>query len=294
MAVVTGEAQGVDMSVMRLKAVLVKLIYQYNVDPVSLLMLRLGFALPFYLVILHIDHKRTVDFEKPSRLNYIQLILFGILGYYLASYFDFLGLQFIKAGLERIILFSYPTIVILLSWIFLKRKASLKQIVAIIITYLGIYICFQGESDFSGSREEILKGCFFVFCGAICFAAYVVGTEYLIPKFGTIKFTGYAMLIATITITIHYSIVKDASVLDLHPNVYLLSLLMATVCTVIPSFLVSHSIKIISANNFGVIASLGPISTIIMAFFILGETLEPIQLGGALIVISGILVISKK
>lgn len=277
-----------------LKAVLAKLIYTYEIDAVSVLLFRMVFALPFYIAVLLIDQRKNPLEIKPQGLDYLKLMLFGLLGYYLASLLDFMGLQYIKAGLERVILFIYPTIVILLTWIFLRKKPSNKQILAILVTYVGVFICYQGELSSSLDSGLVVRGCLLVFLAAVTFAAYLVGTEYLVPKFGAIKFTGYAMIFACTAVISHFLIVADVSPFGYHPMVYVYSLIMAIFCTVIPSFLVSISIKEIGANNFGIIAALGPITTIVLAFVILHESLTFIQLIGAFVVMGGILIVSRK
>ena len=126
------------------KAVMVKMAYQFNIEAVPLLLLRMVFSLPVYAAMAVI--KRPVNPESIEKKDYLWLILFGILGYYLASYFDFLGLVYIKASLERIILFVYPTLVLLISWVFLKKPITKVQLFAILITYIGIIITFYALS----------------------------------------------------------------------------------------------------------------------------------------------------
>ena len=220
------------------------------------------------------------------------LAFFGFIGYYLASYFDFVGLIYIKASLERIILFLYPTIVLLLNRLFLKQPITKIQALAIGLTYIGIVITFSGEVSISGSDTYI--GGFFILLSAITYASYLVGSGWLIPKFGAIKFTAYAMIVSCICVFIHYGITSNINLLSFSWETYFLGFLIAVFATVIPSFLVSNSIKIISSSNFAIVAGIGPISTIILATIFLNESLTLLQLFGALIVIIGILIVSLK
>ncbi len=272
------------------KAVMVKMAYQYDVDAISMLLLRMVFAFPFYLVITVLYRKK--DTTKKSTTDWFWVLFFGFLGYYLASYFDFVGLTYIKASLERIILFIYPTLVLLLNKLFLKQKITKPQIFAIAVTYLGIVIAFWDEVIISG--EETLLGGFFIMLSALTYASYLVGSGWLIPKFGVVQFTAYAMITSCICVFVHYSITNETDLLSFSWEVYVLGVLIAIFATVIPSFLVSASIKIISSSNFAVIAGVGPISTIILAAIFLQERLTLLQLFGALIVIAGILVVSLK
>ena len=164
------------------KAVMVKLGYQFQVSSLHFLLFRMLFAAPIYILIaLYYKPKHP---KKIKRKDFIWVAFFGFIGYYLASLFDFIGLQYISAGLERIILFIYPTLVVLISWLLLKEKLRRKQGLAILITYVGVVITFWGEIQF-GSSKTILGG-FLIILSALTYASYLVGSGWLIPKFGVI------------------------------------------------------------------------------------------------------------
>lgn len=273
------------------KAVMVKLAYQYEVDAVTVLFFRMLFSFPFYIVIALLNRKNKEDVAL-VRNDYLWLAFLGFVGYYLSSYFDFVGLIYIKASLERIILFLYPTIVILFNKIFLRQPITKNQIFAIVLTYLGIVIAFWNEVAISGT-DTYLGGIFILLC-AITYAAYLSGSGWLIPKFGVIKFTAYAMIVSCVCVFVHYGIANKIDLFNYPWQVYILGLLIAIFATVIPSFLVSMSIKLISSSNFAVIASVGPISTIILAAIFLNERLTVLQLFGAFTVIIGISLVSLK
>ncbi|UMB54567.1 DMT family transporter [Lutibacter sp. A64] len=272
------------------KAVLVKLAYQYNVSAIHLLLFRMLFALPFYILIAFYVKPQNPNIIK--KVDFLWIVLFGFIGYYLASYFDFLGLQYIKAGLERIILFVYPTLVLLISKIVFKTIISLKQLLAILITYFGVLIAFWGELNFESSN--VILGGFLVFLSALTYAIYLVGSGWLIPKFGVVPFTAYAMIVSTICVLIHYLVIDRTSIFEYSYQVYVLGFLMAVLSTLIPSFLVSLAIKKLGASNFSIIGSIGPISTIILAYIFLGEKLSFLQFIGAFVVILGIGIVSSK
>jgi len=272
------------------KAILVKLAYRYEVDTLELLLFRMLFSVPFYIIILlFIQQKRK---QVPHQKDLLWIILFGFLGYYMASYFDFLGLNYIKAGLERIILFIYPTIVVVLGYLFFKDKISRRQAIAIGITYLGVLITFWNEVDFTGNKT--LWGGFLVFLSAVTYASYLVGSGWLIPKYGVLRFTCYAMLVSTCCVILHYSFNGDWKLWDYPFPVYLYGLLKAIFSTLIPSFLVSESINRLGASHFSILGSLGPVSTIILAYIFLGEQLTYVQLLGMLVVIGGVTYLSLK
>lgn len=272
------------------KAVLVKLAYKYNITSEHLLLFRMLFSLPIYLVFA--VYKKPLQKEKIRKIDYVWILFFGFVGYYLASYFDFLGLQYIKAGLERIILFVYPTLVIILSWLFFKKIITNKQLFAILITYIGVIVTFWGEVQLESTN--IALGASLIFLSALTYAIYLVGSGWLIPKFGVITFTSYAMIVSSMCIIIQYIIFDRQDIMSYPLELYLICIIMAIFSTIIPSYLVSAAIAKLGASDFSIIASLGPVSTIVLAYFFLGENLSYIQILGAVVVILGVYVISNK
>lgn len=271
------------------KAVMVKLAYKYNVDAISILLLRMLFAFPFYIFIALYNKRKTKTTTLKVK-DYIWLVFFGFVGYYLASYFDFVGLIYIKASLERIILFLYPTLVLILNKIFLKKKITKVQVLAIGLTYFGIVIAFWDELAVTG-KSSIIGG-IFILLSALTYASYLVGSGWLIPKFGAVQFTTYAMLVSCVCVFLHYSFITHLELLSFPWQVYVLGLLIAVFATVIPSFLVSKSIEMISSSNFAIVAGVGPISTIVLASIFLNESLTLLQCFGAIVVIVGIVIVS--
>lgn len=272
------------------KAVIVKLAYQYDIDAVSLLLLRMLFALPLYVIIAFV--KRPKDANALTPKIYIWIIGLGVVGYYLASLFDFLGLQYIKASLERVILFIYPTIVLLISSIFLKKKITHRQMLATALTYVGIIVAFALE--FTLKSEGLLIGGALIFLSALTYASYIAGSGWLIPKIGATVFTSYAMIVSCICVLIHYAFVGDFNLMNYSMEVYGLGVAMAILCTVIPSYLVSYSIKMIGAPSFAIVASFGPISTILLASYFLGEVMHWGQWLGTILVLVGVFFVTKK
>lgn len=270
------------------KAVMVKLAYKYQVDSVTLLLFRMIFAFPFYVIIAFYNKPKLSNNLKQK--DYLWLIFFGFIGYYLASWFDFEGLRYLKAGLERIILFIYPTLVVLISLVFFKKKITKTQLLAILITYIGVFITFWQEVSLSA--ENIALGAFLIFMSALTYASYLVGSGWLIPKFGVITFTAYSMIVSTICVIVHYCFVGNFDFFNYPKQVYFLGIAMAIFSTLIPSFLVSKAIQNLGANVFSIFGSLGPVSTITLAFFFLGETINYIQIIGMCIVIIGVSVVS--
>jgi len=272
------------------KAVMVKMAYTYQIDHLTLLLFRMVFALPVYLVIA-LKNKPAKELNITKK-EYAWLFVFGFLGYYLASLFDFMGLQYLKAGLERIILFIYPTIVVLISWVFFRKRITNAQTLAIVITYAGVFITFWEELGVE-EGDSVYYGAFLIFLSAVTYASYLVGSGWLIPKFGTVTFTAYAMLVSTFCVVVHYLFQGNLEVFHYPKEIYYLGIGMALFSTIIPSFLVSAAIERLGANTFSIFGSLGPISTIILAYFFLAEQISWLQILGILVVIMGIAVLSK-
>lgn len=274
------------------KAVLVKIAYRdYDIDAISLLLFRMAFALPIYLIIAVVISRKKRTYQL-TRKDYIQILTLGIAGYYLASLFDFIGLQYITASLERLVLFIYPTIVVLIGMIFFKEKISQKQVLALILTYIGIVIVFMGNVDITSQRDLWIGSSLIFFC-AITYAIYFVGSGQLLPKIGTWLYTSYVLTVSCVAVILHYLIHNKGVVnLDYPMGVYIIGFLMATFATVIPTLITSEAIRIIGASNSAIIASVGPISTITLAYFFLNERLAPVQFFGGLLVLGGVVFIS--
>lgn len=273
------------------KAVMVKLAYRYDVDPVSLLVLRMLFSLPFYVVILLVSGTKSTPGKVTNR-DWLLLVFLGIVGYYGASYFDFSGLKYITAGLERLILFIYPTIVVVISSVLFKKPVTAKQVFALVLTYGGIL--FVALHDISLEQGQTLKGSILIFLSALTYAMYLVGSEKLIPVLGTVRFTVYAMIISTIAVIFHNLLLEGVSVFHLKPEVYGIALIMAVFSTVIPSFFISEGIRLIGSGPASIVGSIGPVSTIVLAFIFLGESINLYQIIGTVLVLAGVLIVSSE
>ena len=272
------------------KAVMVKIAYTYSIDHLTLLLFRMGFALPFYLLIAFWN--KPLHPNEIRKKDYLWILFFGFIGYYLASLFDFMGLQYLKAGLERIILFIYPTMVVLLAWFFFKKRITKVQALAILITYIGVLITFWDEVAVNDASTVL--GATLIFLSALTYASYLVGSGWLIPKFGVVQFTSYAMIVSTLCVMLHYLAVKGFHLSSYPTDVYLLGLAMAIFSTLVPSFLVSAAIGRLGASTFSVFGSLGPVSTIVLAYFFLDERISLLQVFGMIVVIGGVSLVSRK
>ena len=276
------------------KAIFVKLAYrETDVDAITLLALRMIFALPFFLLSAawSSNQKSNIRFTLKQ---WFAVACIGCLGYYISSLLDFLGLQYVSAGIERLILFIYPTLVLLMSFIFFKVKINIIQWLAVFITYAGLMVAFWGEVNYEEHPEKFYTGVVLIFICAITYAIYIVGSGRLIPTLGAAKFNSYAMSFASIAVIFHFLISNDNSLFNLNMDIYIYSFMMAIIGTVVPSYLVAEGIRRVGSNNAAIIGSVGPVSTIVQAYFFLQEPIHLVQLIGTTMILIGILIISKK
>ena len=251
------------------------------------------FSLPFYLVAAFIVSNKETNVRLTGR-RWVYILLLGIFGYYLSSLFDFIGLQYVSAGLERLILFLYPTFAILINAIVFKQKMSRAQIIALLLTYAGIMIAYLGELRLDADHPGFLWGSFLIFLCAITFSVYIAGSGRIIPIVGAAKFTAYAMLIATGGIFIHFLFAGRIASLGQGMSLWWYGILLALVATVIPTFMISEGMNRIGSSNVAIISSIGPVSTILQAWMILGERIYTGQIIGTVLVIVGVLLIGRE
>ncbi len=276
------------------KAIFVKLAFNHTkVDAVTLLTLRMLFSLPFYLVAAWLGSKKE-SINAITAKQWFYILLMGFLGYYLSSLFDFIGLQYISAGLERLILFLYPTFAILINTFIFKSKLSRLQVIALLLTYTGIGIAYFGELRIDTFNKEFYFGSFMVFLCALTYSVYLVGTGRIVPKVGVTRYTAYAMLAATVGIFVHFIATRSIGTIVFTPTLVGYTIALAIIATVLPSFMISNGMKKIGSNNVVIITSIGPVSTIIQAHFVLGEPIFAEQVIGTLLVLVGVLMIGKK
>lgn len=276
------------------KAIFVKLAYRdSSVDTISLLALRMLFSLPFFVVAAGLSSRKESNVKFTTR-QWLFVALVGCLGYYVSSFLDFVGLQFVSAGIERLVLFIYPTFVVLISALIFKEKVNIRQKLALVITYAGLLIAFVSEASINVDGPDFYFGAGSILLCAVTFALYIVGSGKLIPSIGSVKFNSYAMSFACVGVLLHYFISSDRSLFDWSGTVYGYSFAMAIISTVIPSYLVSISLNRIGANNTAIIASIGPVSTILQAYYFLDEKISILQGVGTIFILIGVLMISWK
>ena len=271
------------------KAILVKLAYLYHVDAITLLALRMVFAVPFFIGVAVWSRLRHA--APLNRHDWMLVLGLGLIGYYLSSLFDFLGLQYITAGLERLILFLYPTMTVILTAVLYKRPVSGKVRAAMALSSAGIALVFLHDVGIKQGGSVVL-GSTLVFCSTLSYSSYLVGAGHAIKRIGATRFTAYAMIVASAACLLQFVVLRPMSALELPLQVYELSIAMALFSTVLPVFLLAYAIRRIGSDITSLIGSIGPVSTIAMAYVFLHESLSLLQIFGSSLVLIGVLMVS--
>jgi len=284
------------------KAIIIKKAFQTtSVDALTLLTLRMLFSLPFYILAAIWTARSSAAAGGARRSaapgmnaqQWLWVIVLGILGYHLSSYLDFVGLQYISAGLERLILFLYPSFAVLINSLAFRQKISRIQLWALLLTYTGIGIAYFGELKIDTGNAHFYWGSFLVFLCAVTYAFYLAGMGRIVTVLPPSKFTTYSMLVAIGGVFLHFLVRGWVSGSFKVPagshDLWIYGILLALLATVIPSFMLSEGMKRIGANNAAIVTSIGPVSTILQAHFVLGEPIFAEQVLGTLLVIAGVL-----
>jgi len=279
------------------KAVLVKLAYSYShqLDAITLMLLRMAISLPFFLIVALWSAHGSAKANDAQRLNgkdWLMIFGLGLLGYYVASFLDFAGLQYISASLERLILFLYPTFVVLFTAAGQRKAINRHQALALILSYAGMILVFA-DNMAAMTSSGLLLGSALVLASAVAFAFFLMGSGMMVKRIGSARFTAYSMTVACLATGLHFVAQHGVELLDLPGKVYWLALIMAVFSTVLPAFFMNAGIHRIGAGPASIISSTGPIGTLALAFLLLGETLTPAQLAGTVLLLIGVYVVSR-
>ncbi|BET25107.1 drug/metabolite transporter (DMT)-like permease [Limnobacter thiooxidans] len=275
------------------KAIVVKLAYAYPVDASTLLAMRMLLSLPLFLGALIFTTLREKNAAKMTIKDYGLITLAGLLGYYLASLFDFMGLQYITAGLERLILFTYPSIVLLISCAIKQRWPEPWQLMCMALSYVGLAVVYGHETVLLGDNTAL--GVLLVFVSAVCYASYLIVGERLLKRLGTIRVTAMATLVSATAILIQINLQQPISIiLDQPLPVWGWSLVNAVFCTFVPVFSVMTAISLIGAPRVSQLGMIGPIATIALGTWILKEPFTIWHAAGTALVILGVALLSMK
>lgn len=276
------------------KAILVKLAYAAApIDPLTLLALRMLYSAPFFALLAGWAGRaqRTQPIEPG---DWRRIAVLGLVGYYLSSLLDFIGLQYITASLERLVLFLYPTIVVVLSAIFLGHPITRRSVAALVLSYAGIALAVRHDIRMSGEPLTIALGSGLVFASAITYSIYLVGAGPVIARIGSARFIAWVMLLSTIYLGIHFAIARPLAALAAPLRVQALCAAMAVFCTVLPTWMMAEAVHRMGAGNASLVGSLGPVFTLGLGAMMLGESVSAVQLVGVVLVLVGVIMVSRR
>ncbi|KQB56585.1 MULTISPECIES: DMT family transporter [Acidovorax] len=270
------------------KAIIVKLAYRHGVDAVTLIMYRMLFALPIFAVMAWWASR-----GKPplTRKDWLGVLGLGLTGYYLASFLDFAGLAYISASLERLILYLNPTLVVMLGWVLYRRSITWGQAVGMLISYCGVVLVFGHEANLQGTNAA--WGTLLVFLSAVSYAIYLVYSGEMVRRLGSLRLVGLATTVACLLCLLQFVVLRPFSAAVVAPEVIWLSVLNATLCTAAPVLMVMMAIERVGAGMTAQTGMVGPLSTILMGVWILGEPFTVWVAAGTALVITGIFVFTQ-
>jgi drug/metabolite transporter (DMT)-like permease len=271
------------------KAVVAKLLYRYHIDAVTLIAFRMLFSLPVFAAVAIWKMRTAPPLSNTDRWRIVGL---GLVGYYLSSYLDFLGLQHISVGLERLILFLTPTFVLLANVLVFKRRIGKAEWAALALAYAGIVLVFV--HDLAGGSGSTILGSLLVLGSAIAYALYLLGTGEMVRRIGSLRLVAYAMCVSSVACIGQFFLLRPASMLVQPAEVYWLSLVNGVFCTIFPVFMTMAAVQRIGAATASQAGMIGPVSTLFLGALILGEPVTGVQLAGTGLVLVGIYLLSLK
>lgn len=270
------------------KAIIVKLAYRHGVDAVTLIMYRMLFALPLFLLLSWWAGRGRAPL---TRRDWMTVIGLGFCGYYLASFLDFAGLAYITASLERLILYLNPTLVLALGWLLFRRKVRRGQLLALAVSYLGVLLVFGHEVTLAGG--DVALGAALVFGSAVSYAVYLVYSGEEVKRLGALRLTGLATTVACLLCIAQFFLLRSVSAMAVAPEVIWLSVLNATACTFAPVLMVMMAIERIGATLAAQTGMIGPLSTILMGVALLGEPFTAWVAAGTALVLAGVWLLAR-
>lgn len=271
------------------KPIIIKWLYSLGMSALPLMGLRMVIALPVYLVIGWVLWKRME--QKPAGKTILRAAAVGLLGYYLASLLDLSGLEYVSAQLERLMLYAYPSMVVVIGALFFGAKVSRSVIPALLLTYAGLGVMYGHDLQIAPpgtSNADITKGTLLIIGSALSFSLFILFSKRGIAELGSLFFTCVSMASATLATLVHYVITEGISLPDMDATRWSGTLLLALLATVVPSFMVSEAIKRIGPAKASVSGTIGPVMTTIMAILFLGEPFGWAAVVGMTLVMIGV------
>jgi drug/metabolite transporter (DMT)-like permease len=275
-----------------LRPILIKLAYAaHPVSPTTLLFLRMTLSLPFFAAVGWWLRNRQ---PRISGRDWAAIAVLGFLGYYGASLLDFIGLQYVGAGVGRLILFLYPTLVLLLSFLSFGKRPGRRELAAAVVSYAGIALVLSSQAGGGEQGRLFVLGALLIFGSALCYAIYLVAGSEMVRRVGSMRFTAYTMVVSTVPALAQFFLLEPLTALDLPGAVWGYAIVLATLSTVLPVFLQAEALQRIGANHFALVGAVGPVSVALTSTLGLGEPFTWVQAIGGLLVILGVVLVSLR
>jgi drug/metabolite transporter (DMT)-like permease len=271
------------------KAIVAKLMYRYQVDAVMVITLRMLLAAPLFMAMGWWQSRRAEPLTVPDRWRIVGL---GLIGYYLSSFLDFLGLQYITAGLERLILFLTPSFVLLITSTVFKRRITGLQWVSLALAYAGIVLVFAHDLNLGGHNVWLGGG--LVLASAISYGIYLLASGELVKRVGSMRLVAYAMCVSTAACIVQFLVLRPVSALVLPWQVYGLSAINSVFCTVAPVTMTMMAVARVGAPVASQAGMIGPVSTLLLGWWLLGEPITIWQIAGSALVLAGMALLSRR
>ena len=274
------------------KGILIKLSYVYKVDAMTLIMYRMLFSLPLFLsMAIYAERRARRTGHGLTFQDVLGVMGLGFIGYYLSSYLDFLGLQYVSVSLERLILYLNPTMVLLLGWMLYKRKVPFNRFIAMGVSYSGVLLVFGFEMLSAG--PDVVKGSVLVFLSALTYACYLVFSEHMLKRMDSLRLVGWASTVACICCIVQFFLLRPIEMMQVDTAVLGYSLANALLCTVAPILFVMRAIERLGPSLASQIGMIGPMSTVLMGYWFLNEPIQAVIGLGTLLVMGGVFMVSK-
>ncbi|AEF20078.1 DMT family transporter [Pseudomonas fulva] len=273
-----------------MKAIFVKMAYiAAPVEAITLLAMRMTLALPLFLWLVWLSRSGTGTVGRFSLGDGARVVVLALFGYYLSSLFDFYGLQYISAGLERLILFTYPTLVLVFQMIAFRERPSRRTLLAMAVCYLGLGVALLHDIGATDMGSQVIIGSLWVFASAVTYALYYLGTGVMVKRLGSMRLAGLAGSASSLMVLAHFFVTEPAGSMLAQPaQVWICAALMALISTVLPVYWMALAIQRIGTTHTAAVGNLGPVLTIFAAWALLGEAISPYQMAGLALVMFGI------
>jgi drug/metabolite transporter (DMT)-like permease len=277
------------------KGIFGKLLYQRGVGFELLVTVRAVIAMPLFgWMALHAHKGGDARADAPPRVRapaFFAAVLAGVVCYYVGALVDFWALVLIDASVERVLLFSYPAMVVALGAVLDKRAPEARVVWAMLLTYVGIFFA-MGGIDLAELRANLF-GAGLVLIAALTTAIYfLIGAKYT-RELGSTRFAAIAMISAAVLLALHFVAFRSFDEFrTLQGTDWLLLAVLGVACMFVPGLLQAEGMRRVGASRAAIGSTIGPPTTIVLAALFFSERLNLWQVLGSAMIVGSVLVLS--